>query len=392
MVYFSFSLKQLKSIIALSFLLILTGCGEIVVEKTKEASLRTVPILTLEAESFAPTVKIFGTLEPKTETTVAAEVSGNVQEIFVEEGQNVEAGQILVKFSAGDNLLQLSYQNTIDAHSNAKRSLEITKKTAEKDEEDAKISVEKAEITLKNAKLTDEKTGISLQNQIDSAQRGIRIAETNVEIADVTLKNIIENNAKKESNFSQSVENLRNTSRVLFEDIVLFVDETVGITNANDNNRRSYGNYLSFHKQSALVKLENEWRVVNTNLKKLQEKVSRLTSEDWGNLEKLSDLLLETQDFSYELRQLLQLFETVLTNSRVGGGLTDTVLSSLKGENSTYRNSLETNIESLTTESQSITDFLLEAPQDVLDKELAVLSARIALLRLSRSWKNFRLP
>ena len=127
-VYFSFSLKQLKSIIALSFLLILTGCGEIVVEKTKEASLRTVPILTLEAESFAPTVKIFGTLEPKTETTVAAEVSGNVQEIFVEEGQNVEAGQILVKFSAGDNLLQLSYQNTIDAHSNAKRSLEITKK------------------------------------------------------------------------------------------------------------------------------------------------------------------------------------------------------------------------------------------------------------------------
>ena len=163
---------------------------------------------------------------------------------------------------------------------------------------------------------------------------------------------------------------------MLFEDIVLFVDETVGITNANDNNRRSYGNYLSFHKQSALVKLENEWRVVNTNLKKLQEKVSRLTSEDWGNLEKLSDLLLETQDFSYELRQLLQLFETVLTNSRVGGGLTDTVLSSLKGENSTYRNSLETNIESLTTESQSITDFLLEAPQDVLDKELAVLSAQ----------------
>ncbi len=358
--------------------------GDVVEEEIKPISAYTV-----HREKLVSNIEIFGTLEPQSQTTLAAEVSGTVSSSLVQEGDLVSVGQELARFAARENFIQLNYQNALQNYDNAQKLYDLTFRSVQRDEENARIAIEQSEINLSNASVSEEKTDISLESQIESAQKSVEIAETNVEIAELALSNLIESNQQMEDNLERSSRTSAHSALIAFEDIILFTDTVLGVTHENDAQRKVYGAYLSLYDPNLLVRTAQDWKVKNNSVTGLRNTFNTIPANDWDDLIKNKPFFDQAEQVAEGLREFLIQFEAVLTNSRIGGGLTSTELSRLKTETSAHQSSLEGQLSSLISVQQSIDDFLLSAPQNEKNSELSLLSAENQLEQAKQKLVEF---
>jgi RND family efflux transporter MFP subunit len=373
---------KLRSLISIgttfTFLLTLSGCSDVQTAPEPEVQIRKVNVYTIHREKFTPVLEILGALEANAEVTIAAEISGTVANISVEQGDFIKADDQLLEFETDDNLLELNYQNALINFQNSKTTLDLIKGSTKNEEKNAQIGVEQSEIALKNATVSDQKTDVSLASQIASGEKVVEVSKSSLQIAQNTLENILQNNEKTKQNLGENSVNVMRSSVSHFRDIIIFSDETLGITLKNEERRIDIP-YLSFHNPNLLGEADTEWRALNSKVEDLHEELGALTAENWKNIDTMGSLLSKTHSLAGEFRGFLDLLEDIAANTTTSTTVTEQEISSFSTSIDTYQTVNNGTIAQITGSEQAITDFQLTGPQNIHNAELSVSSAQSQL-------------
>lgn len=130
-------------------------------DTSKTPPLAKVVVSPFETQTVTRTLSLYGRTAPDREAKLAAEVSGTVEQLLVQKGQRVKAGDPLVKLDKADRELQLQRANALlkvrnqeysAAQSLRKRGLqgEVAFSQAEAALIEAKATVRSLQITLNN--------------------------------------------------------------------------------------------------------------------------------------------------------------------------------------------------------------------------------------------------
>jgi RND family efflux transporter MFP subunit len=127
------------------------------------AYLVPVAVKTMEPEPFEHYIEITGRLEAEEDAFISPEMNGQVERIYVKEGQSVKEGQLLL--SLNTSITESSIQEV-------KTGLELANKLFEKQKElwDQKIGSELQYLEAKNAKEQAEARLSTLEAQLDMAR------------------------------------------------------------------------------------------------------------------------------------------------------------------------------------------------------------------------------
>lgn len=149
-----------------------------------------------------------GYVTPRRRATVAAKITGRIQEMFVEEGMQVEAGQIIARLDDSDARVRVRA---------ARRNYEV-----------AKASLAELEVNLENAKRDLERIkklcseGVTTQQNLDHAQ-------TNVDALKARLALTREQMRYAKAELEVALQDLENCMvRAPFKGIIVSKDAQVG--------------------------------------------------------------------------------------------------------------------------------------------------------------------
>ncbi len=187
---------------ALAAAALAAGCGK--KESAAAESVRSLAVRTLPAESrtFERRLTVQGTLEAKNYANVASRADGNLDEIWIDEGDPVVAGETaLFQIDAANRENSLAIARQVLAVANA--SLEVAKASAGKTEAEARkatLDFQRYERLRQEDKVSPNefeaaevahaqaRAGIAVANaQVDLAERQVRQAEAALAIAEKNL-------------------------------------------------------------------------------------------------------------------------------------------------------------------------------------------------------------
>ncbi len=141
----------------------------------------------VEIRVIKETVTASGKIFPVTEVKISSDVSGEIVELYVEEGDSVVANQILAKIDAD------SYQSQVErgraAVNSSKANLansraQIDNARAQKEQIEAQL-LQAKEVFNRNKKLRDE--GVISQVDFESAQTNLRALEANIRSSEASI-------------------------------------------------------------------------------------------------------------------------------------------------------------------------------------------------------------
>lgn len=188
---------------ALSAAVLATGCGK----KESAAAAETVRTLAVRAQAVAPRnferrLTVQGTLEAKNYANVASRADGNLDALWVDEGDPVVAGETAlfqIDPVGRENALTIAKQNLAVA----KASLKVAEASAQKTEAEARkatLDFDRYERLHQDGKVSDNEyesaevaraqaaAGLAVaQAQVDLAERQVKQAEASLSIAEKSL-------------------------------------------------------------------------------------------------------------------------------------------------------------------------------------------------------------
>jgi HlyD family secretion protein len=179
------------------------------IAKSKGLILKTPPpevlVSTVKLANITETVTATGKIQPEVEVKISPDVSGEIIALYVEEGQAVKQGQLLLKIRP-DNYE--SYLERAQAAVNgAKAQLEQSKAGMSQTE----ARLEKAMIDFnRNKNLHDQK--VISDADFDTFQSQLNIAKQDVESAKASKEAARFNVLSSEANLKEAAENLRRTN------------------------------------------------------------------------------------------------------------------------------------------------------------------------------------
>jgi RND family efflux transporter MFP subunit len=159
--------RQLAALLALAVIAIVVTVV-FVLREQHTIAVRTVVVRAAGSER-ATVLNASGYVTPRRRATVAAKVTGKIAEVFVDEGMQVDAGQVLARLDEVDALAQL--------HS------------AEAEEAVARAAVDDLEVRLENARRTLERTvdlrdsALVSEESLDDAETAVASLEAQIEVA-----------------------------------------------------------------------------------------------------------------------------------------------------------------------------------------------------------------
>jgi RND family efflux transporter MFP subunit len=165
---------------AASLLIAVAACGGKPAESKKEAPAPSAPVavrtVRVAEESFPQVYEATGTLRARVTSTLSARLMGHVQEVRVQTGDSVKAGQLLVVLDARE--IETAYLQAQAARAEARSGLpEVQNAIAA-----AKAQLDLADKTYARMKELFEKKSISNQ-EFDEASARREMAQANYEMA-----------------------------------------------------------------------------------------------------------------------------------------------------------------------------------------------------------------
>lgn len=181
--------KKMCSIILMGMILTFpTACSKSTATSQNESSqVKEVKVQETKFESVNNVSELSGTLQPIEETTVSFEVSGTVNSVNMQEGNQVNINDILTNIDTKNYELQVAQaQANVD---NASAALGKTEKGARKQElEQSKLRVDEAEKAYNQAMVdynrnkTLFEVGAISQSEYEKCQNAMTTAQNNMEI------------------------------------------------------------------------------------------------------------------------------------------------------------------------------------------------------------------
>ncbi len=148
--------KLARAIVGISLIVLCTACGDDAPEE-KKAPIRGVRLFEVEQSASSVQRRYPSIIDPANESRLSFEISGQLDEVKLEEGQEVQAGDLLMRLD--DTSLELEVQ-------------------------EAKAAREQADVVLKNAQVDFERKSELLKNgnvtraSFDESQTNLRTAQS----------------------------------------------------------------------------------------------------------------------------------------------------------------------------------------------------------------------
>lgn len=156
-----------KRLLAAGLIVLLAGAG-IAVQSHRSAAepLNTAEQwLAVKPDALVHQIGLVGKIEPDTTLTLTAPFDGNVQANLVEQGQRVEAGQVLLRMDPA--LLEVQLRDALSAQLKARRTVQ------EMQDWDSSPTVSRARRSLRTAQMSAGNTQRKLTESENLFQRGI---------------------------------------------------------------------------------------------------------------------------------------------------------------------------------------------------------------------------
>lgn len=132
-----------------------------------------VTVDTANTRNIIETVSASGKIQPEIEVKIASDVSGEIVELFVQEGDSVKKGQLLLEINP--DVYQSEYERMVASLSQTKANLSSAE--ARKTQQDAQLL--QAQLNYDMNKTLFEKNAIS-KNEWNTIKTNLKIAESNV--------------------------------------------------------------------------------------------------------------------------------------------------------------------------------------------------------------------
>jgi HlyD family secretion protein len=159
----------------------------------------------VKVRNITETVAASGKIQPEVEVKIISQVSGQVTELPVKEGSEVEKGDLLVKV---DPELYVAALNRADAALNTARS---SLSSAKARLSQAKAQLEVAELNFNRNKKLFEQGAIS-QAEFDNTTSNYKVAQSEVEAAEESVRSAQFSIASAQATRNEQAENLRRTT------------------------------------------------------------------------------------------------------------------------------------------------------------------------------------
>lgn len=191
--------------------LILIGCGIIlfgIILGTKSClNGETVEVITekVKRRTIVETVSASGKIQPEVQLKISSDVSGEIVELYVKEGQHVEKGDLLVKIKP--EIYQSALERAIAMVNTAQTNIE----TAKAQFAQAKAQYVNAESVFNRSKKLFEQGAIS-QSEFDNTRASFESAKAQMESAEEGVKAATFNLTSAQASLKEAQENLNKTS------------------------------------------------------------------------------------------------------------------------------------------------------------------------------------
>ncbi len=166
-----------------------------VVKSKSKAKGEKVSIEKVEKRTIKEKVSASGKIFPETEVKISSDVSGEIVELFIEEGDSVVAGQLLAKIDPDAYQSQVergvaSVNNSMAQLANAKSGVErskaqLTQAKAQKEQIEAQIANTRA---IHNRNIGLHKDGIISDSDFETSQSNLKALEANLRSATANVK------------------------------------------------------------------------------------------------------------------------------------------------------------------------------------------------------------
>lgn len=183
-------------VVLLVVITILKGGNEKTIEVTaEEVQLRTI----------VETVAASGKIQPETEVVISSDVSGEIIEMAVKEGDRVKMGDLLLKINP--DLVQSALSRAEASLNTSKANLSVSESRLEQ----AKAQFENAKATFDRNKALFDNNVIS-QSEFDNATSSFQVAQAEVEAAEQSVNAARFGVKSSQANLKEAQENLGRTS------------------------------------------------------------------------------------------------------------------------------------------------------------------------------------
>ncbi|MDD3794285.1 MAG: efflux RND transporter periplasmic adaptor subunit [Candidatus Gracilibacteria bacterium] len=305
--------------------------------------------------------------------SLSTKVGGRVTSIFASEGDYVRAGDLLLTLDSME--ARVGY----DTSSSILNNLSDLKNTTSLMFDD---QIKALEEKLNQALLgeTGINTGLSdikmvSEAQLQTALTGLETAKTNLENTKILLE-------QKEKNIIDNSKNAVVGSVMLDTNIINFVDEILGVTEANKNKNNDYEIYLSARNSS----IYNRSKIQFLETNKLYLSYKKLYNDEIENKEPSDEILLKAlrdgEVLAESIKVLLNLTYDVLENSVENVYFPKQTIDSLKQTVTNFGSQVESSLITVSGEyflglkgsKQSLSDF-----ENTRNLQLSMLEKQVEL-------------
>jgi len=191
--------------------LILIGCGLIIlftiigIKSCSNSGATEVTTEKVQRRTIIETVSANGKIQPEVELKISSDVSGEIVELELKEGNHVEKGDLLVKIKPD------SYQSALDRASAAVSTSQSNIETAKAQLAQVKAQFANAEASYLRSKKLFEQGAVS-QADFDNAKASYESAKAQVESAEEGVKAAMFNVSSAEASMKEAQTNLAKTS------------------------------------------------------------------------------------------------------------------------------------------------------------------------------------
>lgn len=204
--------------------IILVGAGVMYAKSKQKKVLTTVEISLAEKRTIFARVTESGTIQPTIEVPVAPDVSGEIVELYIKEGQYVKKGQLLAVIRP-DN-----YQAALEQSQAAVNSANSDYLQAQANQEQIKVNIRQDSISLARVrKMRDDK--IASQVDFENAQLKYNLSLSQLSASQYTIQAAYYRLKSSEASLKQAQQNLNRTN------IYASMDGTVTLLNVEVGQR-----------------------------------------------------------------------------------------------------------------------------------------------------------
>ncbi len=337
----------------------------------------------VEKGSIVVTVSGSGQIETSDQVDIKPNVAADILAINVKAGQKVKAGDIIAKLDDSDLKDRVQQAKNSLASAQASLSLKLAGATAqeiklaENSVNSAKLSYDQAVTNVANVEENNKQSLAKAQMQVDNSQISLDNAQRNYDNAvtnsQISGENDNSNLAKIYNDGKSAVE----SAQISIRSAIVAVDDILGENNYS-NNDHPYLYLLGARDSQSMISAKNSYQAARTSYLKLE--ASNKTAVLAGWTEETVVVQLEAAKTAAQLAKIMASDTyTVLINTVVASGLSQSTIDGYKQTASSQENSLLNVVNSLTQSQKAINDSKLDISSSGISSSASVNNAKASL-------------